>query len=140
MYQSNKYNLFIKFVSAFILSLLIMIPLIEAFGRRFIGFGIPGASGWVQHLTLWIGLVGAVLATINGNHLSVSITQLITSERTAYLSKRIIEIGSIAVLLILTWAAVELVYYQFDSPEDIGGWFPVWLAQTAMPVTFYLWL
>jgi tripartite ATP-independent transporter DctM subunit len=136
MQENKTYGNSIKIVSVFLLSAMILIPLIEAFGRRFIGTGIPGASGWVQHLTLWVGLLGAILATIKGNHLSISVTQLINSKETSSLLQRINEICSIAILLILVWASIELVYFQYDSPENIGGWFPVWLAQATMPVTF----
>jgi len=136
MQENNTNGLFIKSISVFLLSAMVLIPLIEAIGRRSFGTGIPGATGWVQHLTLWVGLLGAVLATIRGNHLSISVTQFIKSENMSSLFHRIIEISSITILLILVWASAELVYFEYESPVKIGGWFPVWIAQASMPITF----
>jgi tripartite ATP-independent transporter DctM subunit len=136
MPDKNNNNVIVKILSVILLSALVLIPLTEVIGRRFLGTGIPGATGWVQHITLWVGLLGAVLATIKGNHLSISVTQLIKSKETSSVLQRINEICSFAILLVLVWASIELVYFQYESPENIGGWFPIWLAQTAMPVAF----
>ena len=54
---------------------MVLIPLFEAVGRRFAGIGIPGAAGWVQHLTLWLGLGGAVVAAFRGRHLAIATTE-----------------------------------------------------------------
>ena len=42
------------------------------------------------------------------------------------------------VVFLLALSSAQLVYYQTESPEVIGGWFPVWLAQLAMPVAFLI--
>ncbi|NOQ97022.1 MAG: hypothetical protein GQ561_02570, partial [Calditrichae bacterium] len=39
-----------------------LLPVLEVFGRPFRIFLIPGSSTWIQHLTLWIALVGAIIA------------------------------------------------------------------------------
>jgi len=41
---------------------LALLPVAESLVRRFTGLSIPGASLYVQHLTLWAGFVGALLA------------------------------------------------------------------------------
>jgi TRAP-type C4-dicarboxylate transport system permease small subunit len=136
--QHNKKNnyMLLKILSLLILSSMVLIPLIETIVRPFIGIGIPGAAGWVQHLTLWIGLLGAVVATLNRDHLSVSVTQLIKSAKAKSVIESIINVGGIVILFLLTRAAVKLVSFQYDSPEKLGGWFPVWLAQAALPIAF----
>ena len=85
----SQKHIVLKYVSLTILSLMILVPLLEAFGRRFLSVGIPGSADWVQHLTLWIGLLGAIIATIKDNHLSVSLTQLFNLNRLAPMLKNI---------------------------------------------------
>ena len=41
------------------LTALMGIPLLETVGRKITGIGITGSAAWCQHLTLWIGLIGA---------------------------------------------------------------------------------
>ncbi|MFQ5707481.1 MAG: TRAP transporter large permease subunit [bacterium] len=118
------------------LVLLVLIPLFEVFARRFTGIGIPGAAGWVQHLTLWLGLLGAFLATMQGRHLAFATTSFLNNKRLTNALRFLTGAGAVGILLCLTWASGILVHFQLESPESLGGWFPVWLAQTAMPVAF----
>ncbi|MCG8604699.1 TRAP transporter large permease subunit [bacterium] len=115
---------------------MVLIPLIEAFGRRLIGFGVPGAAGWVQHLTLWLGLAGAILATLRGRHLAIATTEFLKIDRMAPFLNFVKGLGSAAILSSLTYASWVLVQSQIGSPEALGGWFPVWVAQLAMPIAF----
>ena len=46
------------------LALLVMVvlPLLEIIVRRLFGVGVPGSGPIVQHLTLWVGFLGAAIA------------------------------------------------------------------------------
>jgi tripartite ATP-independent transporter DctM subunit len=113
-----------------------IIPLLETIGRPLLGMGIPGAAAWVQHLTLWMGLLGAVLATIAGRHISISVTKIFKINRGQTAIDIFVGSGVVVILISLTLASFDLVYFQYESPERIGGWFPVWLAQAALPAAF----
>ncbi len=115
---------------------LVLIPLVEVIGRRFSGIGIPGAARWVQHLTLWLGLLGAILATFRRRHLSIATTEILRVERFSSLFKFISGTGAVSILLCLTWASSILIIMQRDSPETLGGWLPIWIAQSPMPIAF----
>lgn len=115
---------------------MVLIPLVEVLGRRVGGAGIPGAASWVQHLTLWAGLLGAVLASASRRHLAVAFTHLIHSRNHLSALQIVAGGGAVGILLCLAWASAELVRVQYPSPETVGGWLPVWLAQAAMPVGF----
>jgi TRAP-type C4-dicarboxylate transport system permease small subunit len=45
------------------LFLMALIPVVELLGRALFRTGITGATEYLQHLTLWIGFLGAMLAT-----------------------------------------------------------------------------
>lgn len=115
---------------------MMIIPLLEATGRGIAGIGIPGAAAWVQHLTLWIGLLGAVLATMTDRHIAIATTKIFDIKRGKNFISFVAGLGAVTILLSLTIASCKLVYFQYDSPESIGGWFPVWLAQLSMPLAF----
>jgi C4-dicarboxylate transporter, DctM subunit len=134
--KQSKADSLIRITSVTILALMIVIPLMEAFGRRFLGIGIPGSADWVQHMTLWIGLLGAIIATTRNSHLSVSITQLFKSEKISRSFENFNQLGSILVLIILAWAGTELVTYEYENVQRIAGWLPVWVAQLAIPLSF----
>jgi C4-dicarboxylate transporter DctM subunit len=120
------------------LTAMVLIPLAESLGRRTGWFFIPGAALWVQHLTLWIGLLGAILASYGGRHLSIAMAGLIRNQRVRSLLELLSTSGTIGILLVLVWASSHLVISQMASPETIGGWLPVWAAQAAMPLAFLM--
>jgi C4-dicarboxylate transporter DctM subunit len=120
------------------LTAMVLIPLAESLGRRTSWFFIPGAALWVQHLTLWIGLLGAILASYGGRHLSIAMAELIRNRRVRSVLEVLSTSGTVGILLVLVWASSHLVVSQTASPETIGGWFPVWAAQLAMPLAFLM--
>ena len=118
------------------LTALMGIPLLETLGRRITGIGITGAAAWCQHLTLWIGLIGALWATSSDKHIAIATKMIFNLKRGGAMLTRLIGLITAVILILLVLSTAQLVYYQADSPEMIGGWFPVWLAQLAMPVAF----
>ncbi|MFQ5824864.1 MAG: TRAP transporter large permease subunit [bacterium] len=132
-------NLVVRIASglmAMALFAMVMIPLLEMVGRRFSGIGIPGAARWVQHLTLWLGMLGAILATFQNRHLSIATAKILRVKRFKSLFNFLSGTGAVSILLCLTWASIILVHSQRDSPEMLGGWLPIWIAQLAMPLAF----
>ena len=59
-------------LSVFALLTMALLPLLEITLRTFFSIGIPGSSVWVQHLTLWVGFMGAAIAARKGEMLSLS--------------------------------------------------------------------
>src|SRR5881628_1599716 len=49
-----------------------VLPVAEIVLRTAFGFGIPGSAGIVQHLTLWVGMLGAAIAAREARLLSLS--------------------------------------------------------------------
>jgi TRAP-type C4-dicarboxylate transport system permease small subunit len=49
-------------VAAAALAAMVALPLVEIAVRRLFGVGVPGSGPFVQHLTLWVGFLGAAIA------------------------------------------------------------------------------
>ena len=113
-----------------------LIPLVMTVGRWVPGITIPGAAGWVQHLTLWLGLLGGILATLRSRHLSVAVIHMLNFNKLTPAINLIAGAGAVGILLCLTSASIDLVVAQYPSPENLAGWFPIWLAQAFMPAGF----
>lgn len=114
-----------------------LIPLVMTLGRWIPGISIPGAAGWVQHLTLWLGLLGGILATLRSRHLSVAVIHMFNFTNLAPLIRLVSGAGAVGILWCLTSASIDLVIAQYPSPENLAGWFPIWLAQAFMPAGFF---
>ena len=59
-------------VVSFALAAMVLLPLAEAFLRKFFQAGISGSTSIVQHLTLVVGMMGGALAARDNRLLSLS--------------------------------------------------------------------
>ena len=112
------------------------LPALEVVLRTFFATGVPGTSGYVQHLTLWVGFVGAMIAARSGRHLSLSTGKVSLPARLQPAAAGLASLASTAVAAGLCWAAFRFVQSELDAPSRIGGWLPVWMAEAILPAAF----
>src|ERR1700686_2958059 len=51
---------------------MVVLPLLEIAVRRLFGVGVPASGPIVQHLTLWVGFLGAAIAAREGKLLALA--------------------------------------------------------------------
>ena len=115
------------------LMLAALVPLTEAALRWSLKTGIPGSSAIVQHLTLWIGFLGAALAARERRHLAVASSRWLSDTRFAHAARVVVAAISASVALGLAWGAIRFVDSERDSILLIQGWIPAWTTLVIMP-------
>jgi tripartite ATP-independent transporter DctM subunit len=113
---------------------MVAIPAGETLSRRFLGRGLSGSGILVQHLTLWVGFLGALLATGADRHLALSTAEVIPAgwpRRAASLLSRMV---STAVCALLAYASVKLVGAERASDRALPFGIPFWWSELVMPV------
>ncbi|MBI5496156.1 MAG: TRAP transporter large permease subunit [Deltaproteobacteria bacterium] len=107
----------------------------EILGRKLGVGGISGAQEYVQHLTMWAGFLGALLATREGKHLGLSLAELLP--RGPVRSGAHFFAGTVAALVsaMLAVAAAGLVDALRGSGSQLGGGITEWVSVAVMPVT-----
>ncbi len=118
--------------------LLAFIPTFEMCARSFGAAGIPASPVLVQHLTLWIGFIGAVLATRQNKLLALTTKPLFHPDGEFHIGRWLAKNISFIVMISLFWGSYQLVRVEFQFPYNIAPNFPRWLAQSIMPVGFAL--
>ncbi|MDH5411746.1 MAG: TRAP transporter small permease subunit, partial [Alphaproteobacteria bacterium] len=114
-----------------------ILPVAEMTLRAITGSGIPGLQGFVQHLTLWVAFVGAMLATRAGRHLTLSTGLKIFPDRIQHYGDMLAAAASTAVSAGLFWASYMFVKSQYDFSTGAGGhWLPAWVMQAILPLAF----
>ena len=69
--MNNYLNRAIDWLCLFLFLILISFPIFQILGRYISFFSIPASQEIVQHMTLWIGFIGAVIAARSNKLLSV---------------------------------------------------------------------
>lgn len=118
------------------LLLMAFLPVAELLLRSLFDTGITGSSEYVQHLTLWVGFIGAMLASREGRHLSLSSGVKIFPKKYAGAANLISSVIATAVASGLFWASWQLVGFDKESPDLVGGSIPLWMTETILPLCF----
>jgi len=118
--------------------LLAFIPFFETISRLFGGSGVPASPVLVQHLTLWIGFVGAILATRQNRLLALSIKPLFTPDEGFIFGRWLAKNVSFIVMIMLTWGSIQLVLVEYQYPVNIAPNIPRWFVMSIMPLGFGL--
>ncbi len=125
-------------VATLALLAMVVLPLLEIVLRRLFGVGVPASGPIVQHLTLWVGFLGAAIAARDGKLLALASGTFIPEGR----FRRASEVYSAAVAAgigtILAWGGVELVLSERGTGSTLGAGIPIWVAQTVLPIGFAL--
>src|SRR5215204_3804826 len=94
-------------VAAAAVILMVLVPLAEMVVRAGFVTGIPGAGPAVQHLTLWVGFLGASLAARDGRLLSIATGTLLPVAAGRWTAV-FVALIAVAVTTALCWGAWEL--------------------------------
>lgn len=127
-----------------VMMLVVMVTLafLQVILRNVFATGLFWADPFLRHMVLWIGFLGASLATQQERHINLDIVQ-------RYLSPRVVNIIRVAtnqfagiVALLLANAGATFLASEIDSADvllTIGSVeFPAWWFQVIIPVGFGL--
>lgn len=129
----HPFELVENIVLAVCLLLMAFFPVLEILSRTLGIWNIPGSTEYTRHLTLIIGLVGAIVTSREKSHLSIHavIDHLpagFQNELTA-----IVKGITIAVAIGLTWAGAHFVQVEYHSPALVGQAIPIWIVLLVIP-------
>ena len=113
-----------------------LLPVAELVLRAFFRTGVPGVSGYVSHLTLWVGFLGAMIASRERLHLNLSTGMVALPAAFDRVTSLFAAALSVAVGAGLAWASLRFVLIEMDSAARVAGWLPVWMAEAILPVAF----
>ncbi len=117
---------------------MVFLPLAEMAGRAWFGVGIPGSGPFVQHLTLWVGFLGAALAARQGELLALATGAYLPEGKTRRMAAIASAFVAAAVSTLLCRASAEMVLVDKAAGTVLAAGVPVWVAQIVLPVSFAL--
>jgi C4-dicarboxylate transporter DctM subunit len=120
----------------FFLLAMIALPAASTLARRFLGRELPGASVLAQHITLWVGFLGSLLATASGRHLALSTLGVIPDGPWRRAAHAFGHAASAAASALLAWASILLVQAEWDSQGQVAFGIRVAWSQLVMPAGF----
>ncbi|MFO1518253.1 MAG: TRAP transporter large permease subunit [bacterium] len=138
----QKINERINKVEGFALTGLLVIMIGFAFSqvvlRNFFNTGISWADAFVRHLVLWVGFIGASVATEEDGHLAMDLVSRFLPEKIKNATAGLVRTASAFVCACLTVASYKFVMGEKEGGNVLLPGVPTYWAISIIPIGFYL--
>ena len=127
-----------KFLVVAMLGIMILLAFLQIILRNVFSTGISWADPLVRYLVLWVGFIGAGLASKEGKHITIEVFAGWLSGHGSRYLKAIPHLVSAFICGLLTFAGWTFI----QNESQMGGTtflkIPVWIPQLIIPITFAL--
>ena len=106
--------------------------------RNFFSTGISWADPFVRHLVLWVGFIGASVATKEGGHLAMDLVSRFLPDKLRKPTAMFVDAASTFVCALLALAAYKFFLGEKDTGEFILPKVPSYYAVAIIPAGFFL--
>ncbi len=120
------------------LALMVILPIAEIAWRAVFHIGIPGSGPFVQHLTLWVGFLGAALAASDGRLLALATGTFLPEGAPRRIASVLSSLVAVAVATLLARASWDMTMIERETGGVIALGVRVWVGQIVLPVAFAL--
>lgn len=106
--------------------------------RNFAASGLGWADPLLRVSVLWIGLLGALVASRQRRHITVDLFSRHLPPPARRVCRMITDAFTAAICGLIAWHAARLVYFEYTEPTLAFAGLPIWLAQSIIPLGFGL--
>jgi C4-dicarboxylate transporter DctQ subunit len=115
---------------------LVGLGLLQIVLRNLLASGLFWADGLLRHMVLWLGFLGASLATRERRHLSIDVLMRVLPVRGQPWFTLLTELVAALICALLTRDALTLVQYEYTAGTVLAFGVATWLAQSIIPLGF----
>jgi len=108
----------------------------QILARNLWGGGLSWAEPVLRALVLWLGLLGAMVATRDGGHIRIDVLGRLLPPRWSRLNARLVDAVSAAVCALLAYQGARLVAMDWEEATPAFGAVPAWAVELAIPLGF----
>jgi len=123
-------------LTALVLALMLLLPLVESFLRRFFHTGIASSMTFVQHLVLYLGMLGGALAAREARLLSLSTATNYLKGRWRSAATLYSSSFAAAMTFYLCLASVTFVLTKREAGEILANHIALWAVLLVIPFGF----
>ena len=118
------------------LLVMVLLPLAEIVFRRTFGRGIPASQPIVQHLTLWVGFLGAAIAARDGKLLALATGSFIPKGVWRRAADILASAFGACAAIVLASGGWQMAMAEREAGTNIGAGIQSWMAQMVLPIAF----
>lgn len=123
-------------VLALLLTVMIAVATLQILLRNLWDTGLVWGEPFTKVLVLWVGLLGAMVATRQRNHINVDVLSRFLPATAKAVSQIINGLFAAAVCAVVAFYAARLTLLDKASPTIAFGVVPTWVCELIIPVGF----
>lgn len=104
--------------------------------RNLFESGISWSDPVLRVLVLWVGMMGAMVATHYDKHIRIDLLSHYISAKWHHHIARLNSLFSSIVCGLLSWHSARFVYYEWQDGTELLSGIPAWLAEAILPIGF----
>jgi len=120
------------------LGFIILVAFIQIVLRNFFSTGLDWGDALVRNLVLWIGFIGATLATKEGKHINIDVVSRWLPSLGKNMVALITHLFSFCICCLLTYAALKFIRNEVQMEHRTFLDIPIWIPELILPMTFGL--
>ena len=125
------------FVLVSVLLLMVLFAFLQVVLRNIFDEGILWGDILLRHLVLWVGFIGASLATRESKHINIDLFTRFLSEKGQTIVRIVTSLFSVFICWLLTDASWTFVQDEKMMGTEIFSDVPAWYFQIIIPIGFF---
>ncbi len=127
-----------QFLIAALLTVMILLAFWQIVLRNFFATGIDWGDSLVRYLVVWVGFIGAAIATKEGKHISIDVLTRWITGRGSSAIQVISYLSSAVICGLLAWAGIKFIWYEAQMGGTAFFNLPGWVPELIIPISFGL--
>ena len=120
------------------LGFMILLAFLQIVLRNFFSTGLDWGDSLLRNLVLWIGFIGATLATREGKHINIDVISRWLPSLGKNVVTLITHLFSFSICCLLTYAALKFIKNEGQMGNRTFLNIPAWIPELILPMTFGL--
>ena len=121
-----------------LLLMMIVMAVAQIFLRNVCESGIFWGDTLVRILVLWIGLIGAMVASRHNNHISIDVISRFLPERVKSVANIVIQLFTSLICGVVGYYSLNFVKMEFEYGGTAFAGVPIWLCEAIIPFAFWV--
>jgi TRAP-type C4-dicarboxylate transport system permease small subunit len=122
----------------FLLSGMIFLAALQILLRNFFEVGIIWADPLLRVGVLWLGLIGATVATRHNKHIRIDLLSKAFSRNTHRLIQAVVGQVSAWTCLVIGWHGMHWIRLDYEDGYTAFAGIPAWMLEIIVPLSFAL--
>ncbi len=119
-----------------ILSVVVLMAFLQVFLRNIFSTGILWADIFLRHLVLWVGFIGASIATRENKHINIDVLTRLAPEKARAYIHLITDVVTMGVSIVLAIAGYNFLALEIEFNTILFENVPAWIFEIIIPIGF----